>query len=96
MLTDQEFNDFLQDTNKTINGDIEWQEDEDHSPAVEFRVELQTTNDYPVIIKVKGSYNPLLPSLTYAIIHSQAKRIYALDMGKNHRNPDRNQVGEIH
>ena len=94
MLTDSEFKDFIEDSNKIINGDIEWQEDEDHSPSVEFRVSLQSINDYPVF--VKGSYNPLIPALTYAIIHRQAKRIYALDMGKEHPNPDRTPVGEIH
>ena len=94
MLTDSEFKDFIEDSNKTIDGDIEWQVDKDHSPTVEFRAELHSNDGYTSY--VKGSYNPLIPALTYAIIHSRVKRIYALDMGKAHRNPDRTHVGEIH
>jgi hypothetical protein len=94
MLTDSEFKDFIEDSNKIINGDIEWQEDEDHSLSVEFRVRLQSTQNYPVF--VQGFYNPLKLALTYAIIHLKAGRIYGLDMGKEHPNPDRTRVGGIH
>ncbi len=94
MLTDSEFKDFIEDSNKIIDGDIEWQEDEDHSPSVEFRVRLQSTQNYPVF--VQGFYNPLKLALTYAIIHLKAGRIYGLDMGKEHPNPDRTRVGRIH
>ena len=62
MLTDSEFKDFIEDSNKIIDGDIEWQEDEDHSPSVEFRVRLQSTQNYPVF--VQGFYNPLKFALT--------------------------------
>ena len=74
MLTDSEFKDFIEDSNKIINGDIEWQEDEDHSPSVEFRAQLHSNDGHTSY--VKGSYNPLIPALTYAIIHSRVKRIY--------------------
>ena len=40
MLTQAEFEEFINDTTKQIDGNILWIEDEDHSPAVEFRVEL--------------------------------------------------------
>ena len=38
MLTQAEFEEFINDTTKQIDGDILWIEDEDHSPTVEFRV----------------------------------------------------------
>ena len=58
MLTDSEFKDFIEDSNKIINGDIEWQEDEDHSPSVEFRAQLHSNDGHTSY--VKGSYNPLI------------------------------------
>ncbi|MBS9393764.1 MAG: hypothetical protein HEQ29_11630 [Dolichospermum sp. LBC05a] len=94
MLTQAEFEEFINDTTKQIDGNILWIEDEDHSPAVEFRVELTSNPDYPIF--VKGSYNPLIKKLTYALIHRAAGRIYALDLGQDHKNPDGNLVGEKH
>jgi len=41
-LTNTEFETVLSDTTKRIDGDIAWQEDEDHSPCVEFRAEIQS------------------------------------------------------
>ncbi|MDK2412484.1 hypothetical protein QHH03_25615 [Aphanizomenon sp. 202] len=60
MLTQAEFEEFINYTTKQIDGDILWIEDEDHSPAVEFRVELTSNPGYPIF--VKGSYN----SVTYS------------------------------
>jgi len=94
MLTDAEFEELIRDPDKIINGDIEWQEDEDHSYAVEFQINVDSSQEYPLF--VKGRYHRLTSVLSYAIIHRQAMRIYALDMGKDHRNPDRTQVGEMH
>lgn len=34
--------------------------------------------------------------LSYTLIHRSLGRIYALDMGKEHRNPLRSKVGRIH
>lgn len=93
-LTDVEFETILLDSSKRIEGDIRWQEDEDHSPAVEFRAEIQSDAGWPLF--VRGSYNPLIPALTYALILKPAGRVYALDLGKDHHNPDCNQVGEKH
>lgn len=94
MLTQAEFEEFINDTTKQIDGDILWIEDEDHSPAVEFRVELTSNPGYPIF--VKGSYNSLTEKLIYALIHRAAGRIYALDLGQDHKNPDGNLVGEKH
>ena len=37
-----EFETMLNDTTKRIEGDIVWEEDEDHSPCQEFRAEIQS------------------------------------------------------
>lgn len=93
-MTQSEFEAFLLDASKTIEGDISWGEDEDHSPSSEFRVEVQSEVGYPIF--VRGSYNPLISALTFAIIHRQVGRIYALDLGKDHHNPTCQYVGDKH
>ena len=84
----------LADLTKAIIGDISWAEDEDHSPAVEFRAEITSQAGYPLF--VRGSYNSLAQTLTFAIIHASSRRIYALDLGKDHHNPSCQNVGEKH
>lgn len=93
-LTNGEFEAILADASKRIDGDIEWHEDEDHSPSVEFRAEVSSTAGWPLF--VRGSYNPLIPALSYTVILKTEGRIYALDLGKDHHNPQCNQVGEKH
>ena len=93
-LTNSEFDSILQDTSKRIDGNIVWAEDEDHSPSVEFRVEVVSEEGWPLF--VRGSYNPLIPALTFALILKTVGRIYALDLGKDHHNPGCNQVGAKH
>jgi hypothetical protein len=94
MLSQDEFEAILSDPTKQIEGDILWREDDDHSPTVEFRAEIISEPGYPLV--VKGSYNPLAPALSYVIIHRNVGRIYALDLGKDHRNPTGERVGEKH
>ena len=93
-LTNTEFATILNDTSKQLDGDIIWQEDEDHSPCVEFRAEVQSAAGWPLF--VRGSYNPLIPALSYVLILKTAGRVYGLDLGKDHHNPQCNQVGEKH
>ncbi len=93
-LSNAEFETILSDTTKQIEAPISWQEDEDHSPALEFCAEVQSDSGWPLF--VRGSYNPLIPALTYALILKTSGRIYALDLGKDHHNPECNQVGEKH
>ena len=94
-LTDPEFDTILNDASKRIDGDLSWQEDEDHSPSVQFRAEVQSDAGWPLF--VCGSYNPLIPALSYALILKTAGRIYGLDLGKEHPNPDSSgKVGETH
>jgi len=93
-LTNNEFEAILEDASKRIDGDISWQEDEDHSPAVEFRAEIVSNAGWPLF--VRGSFNPLIPALSYVLILKTAGRIYGLDLGKDHHNPECEQVGETH
>ena len=93
-LTDTEFAAILEDESKSIRDDIAWREDEDHSPALEFRVDVESTNGWPLLLK--GRYNPVAGTLTYALILKTTGRVYGLDLGKDHHNPTCEQVGEKH
>ncbi len=93
-LTNAEFETILLDESKRIEGDIQWKEDDDHSPSVEFRVEVTSEAGWPLFIC--GSYNPLIPAVTFAMILKTTGRVYALDLGKDHHNPQCNQIGEKH
>lgn len=93
-LTNAEFASILDDSSKRIEGNIAWCEDEDHSPALEFRAEVVSGTGWPLF--VRGSYNRLAGALTYALILKTEGRIYALDLGKDHHNPECTQVGDKH
>lgn len=93
-LTDAEFTSILDDKTKRIQDDVVWKEDEDHSPAWEFRAEVESTSGWPLF--VKGRYSSMAGTLNYALILKTAGRIYALDLGKDHHNPQCEQVGEKH
>lgn len=94
MLTDAEFRDILNDMTKRIEGDIKWQPDEDHSPSLEFRVDVISFAGWPLI--VRGSFNPHISAVSYMLIHKNVGRVYGLDIGKDHHNPQCNRVGEKH
>ena len=93
-MTQSEFEAILNDTTKTVFGDIYWREDEDHSIAVEFMMDVITTSGDP--LRVYGSYRAEISRLSYVLLHSGSGRIYALDLGQDHRNPDQQLVGEKH
>ena len=90
----EEFEAIMADETKLIDSDIAWFEDEDHSPSQEFRVEVKSGSGYPLFIK--GSYNPLIPALTYSLIHRGVGRIYGLCYGKGHHNPTCQRIGNLH
>jgi hypothetical protein len=94
IMNQSEFEAIMKDKTKKIVGDISWSEDEDHSPTREFRIEIQSEVGYPIFIK--GSYNPLVETLSYSLIHRGSGRIYGLDLGKDHHNPSCTYVGEKH
>ena len=93
-LTDKDLTSILADEAKCIQDDITWKEDEDHSPAMEFRVEIESMNGWPLV--VRGSYNAVAGTLSYTLILKTTGRIYGLDLGKDHHNPQCTQVGEKH
>ena len=93
-LTQTEFETMLNDATKRIEDDIVWQADEDHSPCVDFRAEVRSDSGWPLF--VRGSFNPLIPALSYMLILKTEGRVYGLDLGKDHHNPQCHQVGESH
>ena len=93
-LTDAEYRAILEDGTKQIVGDITWGEDEDHSPAREFGIDIESTRGWPLF--AKGRCNPEAATLNYTLILKSVGRIYALDLGKDHHNPQCNHVGEKH
>ena len=93
-ISQQEFEAILADDTKEIAQDLSWGDNEDDSPSREFRATVASGTGYPLF--VVGRYNPLAGTLSYALIHSGAGRIYALDLGADHHNPDCNRIGEKH
>ena len=93
-VREEEVESILADSTKHIAGDIVWAADVDHSPAKEFRIEVQTDNEYPLF--VAGRFNPFSGKLSFALILRGTGRVYALDLGKDHRNPQGVRIGEKH
>ena len=92
-LSDTEFAAILSDM-KWIDGDIVWREDEDHSIAREFRVEVSSNGGWSLFIE--GRYNRRIGKLVYPLILRTDGRIFGLCMGNEHHNPQCNQVGRKH
>ena len=80
MLTPGEFEDLLADGGKRIEGDIVWAPDSRHPGAMAFRAEVVSDAGYPLF--VAGWHNPRMGKLSYALIHRQVGRIYALGSGR--------------
>ena len=92
-LTQTEYNAIFADKAKRIVGDITWKRTGNRM-ASEFRIDIESNEEYPLFLK--GWYNPFSGKLSYAIIHRIVGRIYGLDLGTEHINPDGNLVGEKH
>ena len=90
-MTDQEFGAIVADATKRIEGNIRWEERPQHAGVQEFRVPIHSDTGYPLFLI--GRYNDAIGKLTYAIIHQSEGRIYALDLGAQHRNPPAPQGG---
>ena len=93
-ISEEEYLEIVADDTKMIDGDIFWEDDLDHSQSKEFRMEVESSSTHSMFIQ--GRYIPLSGKLSYAIIHRSAGRIYGLDLGAGHRNPDGKQVGDTH
>ena len=87
MLSNQDFSLIINDTTKRINVNINWNNETNNKNCCKFRVNIESESDYPLILN--GTYNLIYPGLSYTIIHKGiGKRIYGLDIGKTHPNPN--------
>ncbi len=84
-LDQQEYEAIINDNTKVITEDIVW-EGRPNSPMRKFRIDISSDEGYPIF--VKGWYSPRSGKLSYAIIHLTVGRIYGLDLGAAHCNPD--------
>lgn len=91
-LSQEEFEVILKDESKAIQEDIVWMED---SLWFKFKAEIQT-NSENYQLSIRGTYNPIIYTLSYHVICPPYGRIYGLDLGKDHKNPDGKLVGEKH
>lgn len=94
MNTQEEIDAILTDGTKTISDKIVWKDDNDHSPAKVFRIDVDSESGHPIFIN--GWFNPSSGKLSFAMIYRGVGRIYGLDLGADHRNPDGNHLGEKH
>ena len=93
-MTQEEFEAIIADVTKEVSENIVWADDQDHSSAQEFRAEVNSATGHPIFIR--GWYSPLSGKLSYSMIHRGIGRIYGLDLGADHRNPDGTRVREKH
>jgi hypothetical protein len=94
-MGDEEFEVLINDVSKQINENIAWVESPSRSAVVEFKkVKVDSEEGYPLFIN--GSYNRIIFALSFTLVHRKFGRIYGLDLGKDHRNPDGRLVGEKH
>lgn len=92
-LSQQEFKAIISDETKRIERDIVWVSEQNPS-AMSFRIDIDSDEGYPLFLK--GWYNPYSGKLSYTIIYRGVGRIYSLDLGAEHINPDGGAVGETH
>lgn len=95
LFSKREFDKIMSDKSKKIIENIAWEGDKKDSETVKFRVSILSQKDHNIF--ADGSYNRYLERLSYKIIHKGiGRRIYGLDMGKDHKNPDRTIVKGDH
>ena len=92
-LSQREFEDIVKDETKRIQGDIVWSSGP-NPLAVTFRRDIDSDEGFPLFLQ--GWYNPFSGKLSYTIIFRGVGRIYGLDLGAEHINPDGSAVGETH
>ena len=86
---------FIRDRSKWIDGDIGWAPDNNNNPAARvFRRRILHNGDNLTFVVARFNY--MASKLTYCIFHPTAGRIYGLDIGVMHRNPNLKVVGRIH
>ena len=53
-------------------------------------------SDHEHILSIVGRWNPKAEKLSYVLLRRGTGRIYGLDLGAAHRNPDQREVGATH
>lgn len=94
VITLVECDSIIEDPSKRIEGDLVWRALDDHRPACMFREPVLSDEGYP--LEVVGRLNPMVGKLSYVLLYRGAGRIYGLDLGSAHRNPDGERVGDKH
>ena len=91
---DEEYKAIIDDDAKSISENIVWHDVPGDPAAQEFRVNVYC----PAVDEmfIKGRYNPFAGKLTYALVIPGVGRIYGLDLGMNHRNPNGEYAGRAH
>ena len=95
-MLQQEFEALMADPAKRIAGDIVWGVADSDPGARTFRVSVDAESGYPLF--VQGRYNPKRGKLTFTLVCTQegVGRIYGLDFGQPHVNPDHSTAGDPH
>ena len=94
MITQVECDAILSNSAKRIEGDLKWADDRNHKHAKKFRVPVLCEGVY--LLEIIGRWNSRSERLSYVMLYNGIRRIYALDLGAEHRNPDRNLVASPH
>ena len=94
MITLLEYESIIADPTKRIEGDLDWREVDDRHPACTFRASVLSDEDHP--LEIVGRWNPMAGKLSYVLLYRGAGRIYALDLGSAHRNPDGERLEDTH
>lgn len=93
-FSEEDLESIINDDSKSIDADLVWQDDEDHFPSKEFRTDVQTDAGHPLFIY--GHYSPTTEKLSFTLVHRRVGRIYGLDLGADHCNPNGDYVGQTH
>lgn len=78
-----------------IEGDIVWSNSATSPHQMEFSKPI-IHHSGSESWQVFGAYHRQTAKLSFTIVSSERGRIYSLDMGKTHKNPDRRVVGRTH
>lgn len=89
----------IADTSKVIEGDIVWQQKGRRGRQQTFRAEIRS--DVGPETYIDGYINPGSQKLSFTLvlkypIRSQSRRIYGLDIGREHENKGEGMVGATH
>ncbi len=94
MTSDWEIESILMDEGKQVEVDLRWRADGGRFDSYLFRAPVESHQKY--LIEVLGRWNRPAGKLSYVLLLQGVGRIYGLDMGVGHRNPDGERVGSPH